>query len=190
MLKVGFFRLPYIYFYILWNTIRCVIFKAHTAWRSWISFVINANVFHFDDAVCTKVLDVNSVFCFLHFKINFKGIWTRCGSTLTLFLCFVDRASRYMRVMKPTWSTVYLQVFSHYSSICFGLASSPSSGSNNVYMWQLVRVGRLSWLSAGLVEVGLNQAKSTTRTICYIYTLLPPDDGQLASPEHVGIVTE
>jgi hypothetical protein len=24
-------------------------------------------------------------------------------------LCFVDRASRYMRVMKPTWCTIYLQ---------------------------------------------------------------------------------
>jgi hypothetical protein len=27
----------------------------------------------------------------------------------------------------------------------------------------------------------------TTRTSCFIYTLLPPDDGQLASPKHVEV---
>jgi hypothetical protein len=32
-----------------------------------------------------------------------------------------------------------------------------------------------------------NPLFSTTRTICCIYTLLPPDDGQLASPKHVEI---
>jgi hypothetical protein len=26
-----------------------------------------------------------------------------------IILCSVDRASRYMRVMKPTWCTIYLQ---------------------------------------------------------------------------------
>jgi hypothetical protein len=29
--------------------------------------------------------------------------------------------------------------------------------------------------------------KRTTRTICCIYTLLPPADGQLASPKHVEL---
>jgi hypothetical protein len=41
-------------------------------------------------------------------------------------------------------------LFSHYSSTCFGFASSPSSGDNNVYMRQLLRVVRLCRLSAGL----------------------------------------
>jgi hypothetical protein len=31
------------------------------------------------------------------------------------------------------------------------------------------------------------QLKRTTRTNCSIYTLLPPDDGQLASLKHVEV---
>jgi hypothetical protein len=50
-----------------------------------------------------------------------------------------------------TWCTIYLHWSSHYSSICFGIASSPSSGGSNLYIhiWQLVRVVRLSqrWAS-------------------------------------------
>jgi hypothetical protein len=39
------------------------------------------------------------------------------------------------RVLKPTGCTIYLQLIeSHYTSRCFGLASSPSSGGINVYM--------------------------------------------------------
>jgi hypothetical protein len=47
-------------------------------------------------------------------------------------------------------------------------------------MQQMVRVVRFSWLSAGLVEC-------TTRINCHVYTFLPPDDGQLASPKHVEV---
>jgi hypothetical protein len=32
-----------------------------------------------------------------------------------------------------------------------------------------------------------SQLKRTTRSICCIYTLLPPDDGQLASPKYVEL---
>jgi hypothetical protein len=39
-------------------------------------------------------------------------------------------------------------LFSHYISTCSALAICPSSGGNNVYMRQLVRVVRLSQLSA------------------------------------------
>jgi hypothetical protein len=66
-------------------------------------------------------------------------------------LCFVDRASRFMRVMKPTWCTIYLQFIPSLYLYMFRLASCSSSGGNNVYMWQLVRVVRFGWLSAGLV---------------------------------------
>jgi hypothetical protein len=48
-----------------------------------------------------------------------------------------------MRITKPAWCSVYLYLFSHHTSTCFGLASSPSSGGNNVYMQQLVCVVRL-----------------------------------------------
>jgi hypothetical protein len=41
-------------------------------------------------------------------------------------------------------------LLSHYTSKSFGLASSPSSGSSDVYMWQSVRAVRLSRVSAGL----------------------------------------
>jgi hypothetical protein len=43
-------------------------------------------------------------------------------------------------------------LFSHYTSTWFGLASIPSSGGNYIYIyiWQLERVVRLSWMSAGL----------------------------------------
>jgi hypothetical protein len=65
-----------------------------------------------------------------------------------LILCFVDRASRHMRVMKPNWCTIYLQFIQLLYQYCFGLASSPLSEGRNVYMRQLVV--RLSRLSAGL----------------------------------------
>jgi hypothetical protein len=32
-----------------------------------------------------------------------------------------------------------------------------------------------------------SQLKRTAGTNCHIYTLLPPDDGQLASPKHVAV---
>jgi hypothetical protein len=35
--------------------------------------------------------------------------------------------------MKPTKCTIYFSLFSHNTSICFGLASSPSSEGNDVY---------------------------------------------------------
>jgi hypothetical protein len=41
-----------------------------------------------------------------------------------------------------------LSLLSHYTSTCFGLISNPSSGGSKVYMWQFVRVVRLSRLSA------------------------------------------
>jgi hypothetical protein len=74
-------------------------------------------------------------------------------------------------------------LFRHYTSTCFGLASCPSSGGNNVHvcMQQVVRVVRFSWLSAGLVGPADSHLQPTTRTTCCIHTLLPPDDGHLAS---------
>jgi hypothetical protein len=66
-------------------------------------------------------------------------------------------------------------LFSHYTSTCFGFASCPSSSGNNVYTQQLVHVVRFSWLSADLVGME------------WVPTLLPSDDGQLASAEHVEV---
>jgi hypothetical protein len=54
-----------------------------------------------------------------------------------------------------------------------------------VYMRQLVRVVRLSRLSAR--KPADNRLRRTTRTNCRIYTLLPPDYGLLASPKHVEV---
>jgi hypothetical protein len=53
-------------------------------------------------------------------------------------------------------------------------------------MRQLVRAVRLSRLSAGLAN---SRLKRKTRTNCHTYTrtLLPPDDGVLASPKHVDV---
>jgi hypothetical protein len=53
-------------------------------------------------------------------------------------------------------------LFSHYTSTCFGLASCPSSGGSNVYMQQMVRVVRFSWLSAGLVWMGLSHSNQAS----------------------------
>jgi hypothetical protein len=55
--------------------------------------------------------------------------------TFKPFLCFVDRASRYTRVMKPTWYNIYLQIYwvtthLHVSDLLVG---SPSSGGSNIY---------------------------------------------------------
>jgi hypothetical protein len=65
-------------------------------------------------------------------------------------LCGTWSPCRYVSVMKPAWCTVYLQFIESHTSTCSGLASSPSSGRKNLYMRQLVRVVRLSRLSAGL----------------------------------------
>jgi hypothetical protein len=55
-------------------------------------------------------------------------------------------------------------------------------------MWQLVRVVRLSRLAAGLDgRPADSRLRCITRTSCRIYTLLPPDDGKLASPRHVEV---
>jgi hypothetical protein len=88
-------------------------------------------------------------------------------------LRFVDRASWYMYVLKPTWCTIYLQfIQSLYTYIsCFGLASCPSSGGNQSH----------------LNQASDSQLKHAACTICHIYTLLPPDDGLLASPKHVWV---
>jgi hypothetical protein len=59
-----------------------------------------------------------------------------------------------------------------------------------VYMQQLVRAVRLSKLvvpSSIPSRPADSQLKRTTRTNCCIYTLLPPDDGQLAHPKHVEV---
>jgi hypothetical protein len=48
-----------------------------------------------------------------------------------------------------------------------------------MHMQPLVRVVRFSSLSAGLVGM--------ERTICCVYTLLPPDDRQMASPKHIEV---
>jgi hypothetical protein len=67
--------------------------------------------------------------------------------------------------MKPTWCTIYVSaVYSvtiplHVS----GLLVAPGG---NVYMQQIARIVRFSWLSAGLVGV---------------------DDGQLVSLTHVEV---
>jgi hypothetical protein len=66
----------------------------------------------------------------------------------------------------------------------FGLASSPSSGGN-MYMWQFLRFIRVSRLLAGPTK--MYSTWRTTRTNCHIYTLLPPDDGLLASPKHIEV---
>jgi hypothetical protein len=49
-------------------------------------------------------------------------------------LCFVDRASRNVRVMKQPDALFIFTLLSHCICTCFGLASSPSSGCKNIYV--------------------------------------------------------
>jgi hypothetical protein len=66
--------------------------------------------------------------------------------TLKGMLCFADRtASWNLRVMEPTYAIFIFTVFSHYTSTCFGRASSPSSGGSNIC--QLVCVAL--WFTVG-----------------------------------------
>jgi hypothetical protein len=59
-----------------------------------------------------------------------------------------------------------------------------------LYMQQLVCVIRFSWVPIPTWPAD-SQLERTTCTNCCIYTLLPPDDGQLVSPKHCSdIVTE
>jgi hypothetical protein len=46
---------------------------------------------------------------------------------------------------------------------------------------------RHSQVSAGVVGMTHSRLRRTTRTRCNIYTLLPPDDGLLASLKHVEV---
>jgi hypothetical protein len=47
---------------------------------------------------------------------------------------------------------------------------------------------QLAWLGWDVPTLPVdNQVKRTTRTICCMYTLLAPDDGQLANPKHVEV---
>jgi hypothetical protein len=46
---------------------------------------------------------------------------------------------------------------------------------------------QLAWLEGNSITPADSQLKRTTRTNCCIYTLLPPDDGLLASPKHVQV---
>jgi hypothetical protein len=93
-----------------------------------------------------------------------------------------------MRVLEQLDALFIFSLFGHYTSTCFRLANCPSSGGKNVCMKQLVFVVRFSLLSAGLVETrpADSQLKYTTHTSFYIYTFLPPDDRQLASPKYVN----
>jgi hypothetical protein len=89
-----------------------------------------------------------------------------------------------MCVMKSNLCNIYLQLIRPYTATYFRVVSSPSSGGGNVYMWQLVRIVRLSRLPAPSME--WNQP--TTHTNCHVYLLLPPDDGLLTRPKHVDIL--
>jgi hypothetical protein len=89
-----------------------------------------------------------------------------------------------VRVMKQTWCTTYCSLSSHNTSACFGLASSTSSGGNDVYMWYLVHVVRLSRMSA----VNSDWYMQHVPIITYIHGYLPPDDGILASLKPVDIL--
>jgi hypothetical protein len=60
---------------------------------------------------------------------------------------------------------------SHYTSICFGLASSPSSGGNNVYMWQLICVVFLSGLSAGPPAEIMSSNPTGSMEVCLLCVL-------------------
>jgi hypothetical protein len=54
-----------------------------------------------------------------------------------------------------------------------------SVGCGTIAVKRVVRLSRLSAADS--------QIRRTTRTNCHIYTLLPPDDGLLASPKHVEV---
>jgi hypothetical protein len=73
--------------------------------------------------------------------------------------------------------------FSHYTSTCFGLASSPSSGCNNLYMQQMVQLHVSHLIMTCRKSSNFKQSSFQYNTYhCCIYTLLPPNDMELASP--------
>jgi hypothetical protein len=91
-----------------------------------------------------------------------------------------------MRVMQPIDSLFILSLFSHNTSTCFGLTCCPSSGGNNVYMQQMIRGVRCR-LKSHHNQVNWQSTTTYNTHNCRLYTLLPPDDGQLASPKHVEV---
>jgi hypothetical protein len=60
---------------------------------------------------------------------------------------------------------------------------------NNWYVLYVLAVSWPGWNRTNSIPTRLadSQLRRTTRTNCCIYKLLPPDDGQLASPKHVKV---
>jgi hypothetical protein len=96
-------------------------------------------------------------------KYNYK-FNSRNKTIITLLYCFADCASRYMHVMKPTWCTMYLQLFHHYTHTRFRLPSCPLSRGSNIYI-----------------------CKRWYMYVCFIYRWLLPDDWQLASLKRLEV---
>jgi hypothetical protein len=55
---------------------------------------------------------------------------------------------------------------------------------NNLYVLYVLVNCQQAWIPTRPAN---SQLRHTTCTSCCIYTLLPPDDGQLASPKHVEV---
>jgi hypothetical protein len=103
-------------------------------------------------------------------------------------LCFVDSTSRYMSVIKPTCCTIYLQFFSvtiplHVSGL---LVAHHQEVTMYICDKQYVNVGEPASIPT---RPDVSPLRCTARTNCHIYeyTLLPPDDGLLASPKLLEI---
>jgi hypothetical protein len=82
-----------------------------------------------------------------------------CWPCISIYVCNETNLKHYL-------SSVYSVTITK----CFGLASSPSSGGNNVYMWQLVRDVRLSWLSAdpSIIHKDVRNVQIFTYIHCYL----------------------
>jgi hypothetical protein len=109
----------------------------------------------------------------------------RNRSTTDKILCFVDRASRYIRVMKTNLMR-YLSLVNFVSQLqhVSGISVVHHQEVYCIYT-ALVRVGLFSWLSlAGQLTVSW---KAQHVPMLYIYSL-PPDDGLQIYPKHVEVV--
>jgi hypothetical protein len=111
-------------------------------------------------------------------------------------LCSVFRSSRYMRAMKPTWCTSYLQFIRSlylYTLHVSGLLVAHHQ-EVTIYIYIYATIGTCCTSQSTVdrpasipIRPANGQLRRTTRTNCHMYTLLHPDEGLLASPKHVEV---
>jgi hypothetical protein len=97
-----------------------------------------------------------------------------CWPCISIHVCNETNLMHYLSSVY--WVTIPLHVLdlllAHHQEVTLYIC-------DNQYVLYVIVDCRHAWMDS--------QLRCTTRTNCQMYTLIPPDDGQLTSPKHVGV---